>query len=56
MDEEVVKRDIYDELVKKVNAIETTDTSDLTKKAHYDTRIGEVERKITDNENKNLIS
>ena len=29
---EVVKKTVYDELVKKVNAIQTTDTSNLVKK------------------------
>ena len=30
---EVVKKDVYNKLVKKVNFIKTTDTSDLVKKA-----------------------
>ena len=32
VEKEVVKKDVYDELVKKVNAIQTTDTSDLVEK------------------------
>ena len=36
----------YDELVKKVNDIKTTDTSDLVKKADYGTKIVEIEKKI----------
>ena len=32
------------ELVKKVNAIETTVTSDLVKKAYYNTKIGETSK------------
>ena len=40
----VVKKTEYDELVKKVNNIKTTDTSDLGKKADYDIKAGEVER------------
>ena len=34
-----------DRFVKKVNAIETTVTSDLVKKASYNTKIGETEKK-----------
>ena len=30
-DKEVVKKDVYDELVSKVNAIQTSDTSNLVK-------------------------
>ena len=30
-DKEVVKKDVYDEVVKKNNAIKTTDTADLVK-------------------------
>ena len=33
----VVKKTVYDELVKKVNAIKTTDTSNLIRKADYKT-------------------
>ena len=40
---DVVKEAEYDELVKKVNPI---DTSDLIKKADYNTTIVEVEKKI----------
>ena len=43
VDKEVVKKDVYDELVKKVNAIQTTDTSNEDKK---DTKIEELEKKI----------
>ena len=32
VDKEVFKKDVYDELVKKVNAIQTTGTSNLVKK------------------------
>ena len=34
---EVLKQTVYDELVTKVNAIQTTDTSNLVKIADYDT-------------------
>ena len=43
----VVKHDVFknpefDELVKKVNAIQTTDTSNLDKKSIYNTKISEI--------------
>ena len=34
--------------LKKVNAIKTTDISDLVKKAGYNKKIGEIEKKIFD--------
>ena len=45
----VVKNDIFkktehDELVKKVNAIKTTDTSKLVQKTDYNTKIYEIEK------------
>ena len=43
---EVVKKTIYDESVKRVNAIETTDTSNLVTKDDYNTKIAEIENKI----------
>ena len=39
-----------DRFVKKVNAIETTVTSDLVKKASYNTKIGETEKKKFDHD------
>ena len=35
----------YDELVKKVNAIQTTDTSSLVKKTDGNTKVNEIEKK-----------
>ena len=43
----VVKKPEYDKLVKNVNAIQTTDTSNLVKKTDYSTEINEIEKKIT---------
>ena len=48
---DVVKRDVigktkYDELVKKVNTIQTANTSNLVKKIDYNTKINENEKKI----------
>ena len=42
---EVVKKVEYNELVKDVNTIQSTDTNNLVKKNDYDTKIGEVEKK-----------
>ena len=44
---------MYDKLVDNVNAIQTTDASDLVKKANYDTKICETENKITDHDHNN---
>ena len=46
----VVKKTVCDELVKKVK---TTDTSDLVEKGDYDTKIDEIEKKITDHDHSN---
>ena len=36
----------YDELIKKINAIQTTDTSNLVKKTGYNTKLNEIEKKL----------
>ena len=41
-----VKKTEYHELLKKVNTIQTTDTSNLVKKTDYDTKISEIEKKL----------
>ena len=41
---EVVKKTEYNELVKKVNAIKTTDTRNLLRKTDYDKKISEIQR------------
>ena len=48
---DVVKNDVpketkYDQMIKKVHAIQTIDTSDLVKKTDYNTKINEIERKL----------
>ena len=48
VNKKVVKKDVYHELLKKVNSIQTNDTIDLVKKTDYNTKINEVEKKITD--------
>ena len=47
----LLKKAAYNELVRKVNAIYTIDTSDLVKKADYNTKIENNEKK-TPNHNK----
>ena len=47
---DVLKKPENDELVKKVNAIQTTDTSNLVKKTYYSTNINEIEKKNTDHD------
>ena len=42
----LLKRLVYDKLVKKVNVIQTINTSDLVKKADYDTKIEDIETKF----------
>ena len=54
---EVVKKKEHGELVKKVNAIQTTDTSNLVKKIDYDTQISEIEKKLDyDDSNKYITT
>ena len=43
-----VKKTKYDKLGKEVNAVQTSDTSDLVKKFNYNTKINEIENKILD--------
>ena len=43
---DVIKKIVYGELVKKVSDIQTIDTSDLVKKADYDSKIEDIERQI----------
>ena len=42
--------------LKKVNNIKTTDTSNLVKKSDYDTKIGEIEKKILDHNHDKYIA
>ena len=43
---DVFKKTVYDELAKKVNVTQTTDSSKLVKKIGYDIKINEIEKKI----------
>ena len=43
---EVVRTNLNNQIVKKVNTIETTDTSNLVNKADYDTEIYETKKEI----------
>ena len=47
---DAVKRTGYNELIKKVNATQTIDTSNLVKKTNYGTKIVETENKIPDHD------
>ena len=53
---DVVKRTGYNELVKKVNNITTTDTKNLVKKAHYNTKINETGNKISDHDHARYVT
>ena len=57
----VVKQDFvikteYDELVKKVNVIQTTDTSDLAIKADYNTNVNKIKKNITDHDHDKYVT
>ena len=43
-----MKKTEYDELIKRVNNIKTTDTSNLAQKDYYNTKTSEIEKKILD--------
>ena len=43
-------------MVKKVNTIQTTNTSNLVKKADYDVKINEIEKKILDRDHNKYIT
>ena len=45
---DVLRKTEYNELVENVNNINTTDASDLVKKADYKTNINEMKKKTTD--------
>ena len=41
-------------MVKKVKNIKTADTNDLVKKAYYNTKFNDIEKKITDHDHSNM--
>ena len=45
LDNDVVKKSVYGELVKKVNSIHAFDTSKLVTKTDSDTKINDIEKK-----------
>ena len=47
---DVIKKNVLDELVKQVNAIQNIDSSDLVKRAGYITKNVEIEKKIPDHD------
>ena len=50
VDNDVAKKNVYDELVIKVNAIHAIDTSKLLTKIDYDTKIKDIKDKIPTHE------
>ena len=46
LDKKVIKKDVYDELVKKVNAIQIMKVHNVVRKTDYDTRISEIVKKL----------
>ena len=52
----VVKKTEYNESVIKVTNINTTDTSDLIKNTDYNTKINEIEKKITNHDHDKYIT
>ena len=46
IENEVLKKTVYGEFVKKANVIETIDSSDFIKKADYVTNIDDIKKKI----------
>ena len=48
LEKEIIRREVYDELVKKVNAIQTTDIGNLVKKLTIISKTNEVEKSILD--------
>ena len=53
---DVVKKTGYDELVKKVNDFQSTDTSNLVQKADSNTKLSEIENKILDHNHDKYIT
>ena len=56
LESDVIKKTEFDELVKKVNNISTTNTSNLVKKTEYNTKINEIENKINDHDHAKYIT
>lgn len=56
MEKEVVKKDVYHELIKKPNAIHTTHTSNLVKKAVHNTKTDEILRKVLNHDHDEYLT
>ena len=52
----LLKNIAYDELVKNVNAIQITFTSNLAEKTSYNTKIAEIQKKILDHNHGKCIT
>ena len=53
---EVVKKTVYNELFKKGNAIQVVNAGNLVKKADYNTKIAEIEKKILDHDHSKYMT
>ena len=49
-------RNVYDEFLKNINAININDTTNLVTKSNYDTKISETEKKIFDDHRKYITT
>ena len=47
---DVIKKTVYDESLKKVNVIQTNDTVNLVEKADYNTKTAETEKTILEHD------
>ena len=56
IENDAIKKTVYNELVKKVYAFQTIDTGDLVKKVDYNTKIDEFERKKKPNHDEYIIT
>ena len=56
VDIDVTKKTLYNELVKRVNATQAIDGGNLVKKVDYNTKIGEIEKKIPDHDHGKYIA
>ena len=56
VENDVLKKTEYDELVIKFNAIHTADNSNLVNKTDYDTKIGDIEKNIYDQKHDEYIT
>ena len=51
----VAKKTVYNELVKNIDNVKTTDTSDPLTKADFNKKFGEMEKKVLDHDHDNNL-